>query len=296
MMSSIAIYFLYFVFSNPNNHLCFPEERGSECTPQAPEPVCAVFSGDSCSSSTGFCQKTLTSPCLACSDPSIIAYIPGACDVSMAAQTCSDTENSSLNKEEEVCGYTQSKRLGGQKISAETFSNGENACKQNTVDFYTKGKCQESSLNICQKGQAINEGCFGSSMPSCVYYAGEDCSEKLCRKTVENSCLSCADSSVLFYHEGSCEDRDPQIIRELEYIPDQQEFQVKRSSTGDSDFQEEIPELEAVIQQDGSVVFEKVDNNSTDENSVFLRHVDNKENETHGNEGKIDIEILNKRD
>jgi len=286
-MSSIAIYFLYFVFSNPDNHLCFSEERGSLCTPQAPEPVCAIFSGDSCSSSTSFCQKTLDSPCLACSDPPIIAYIPGACDELLTAKTCTETGNASLNNKDEVCGYSQSKRLGGQKISAENFINGESACKQNTVDFYIQGKCQEtSSLNICQKGQVIDEGCFGSSMPSCVYYTGEGCSEKLCRKTVENFCMSCADSSVLFYHEGSCEARDPQVIRELEYIPDQQEFQVK-TVVSEAAEDSVIPELEAVIQQDGSVIYEKV--NNSDETSVFLRHVQK-------NKTQVNLDLLNKRD
>jgi len=269
MFSPIAIYFLYFVFSNPDNHLCFSQERQISCTPQAPEPVCALYSGDSCSSSTGFCQKTITSPCLACSDPSIIAYIPGNCNDSQTAKTCSNSVENKPEESNNVCGYSQAKRLGGQKILSQVYSDDLSACKQGTVDFYVQGECEEiTSLNMCQKGQVIEEGCFGSAMPSCVYYTGENCSEKLCRKTVENSCLSCADSSVLFYHEGSCEDRDPQIIRELEYLSDQQEFQpVEKPIKSEPlvrDLADEIedapiPELEAVIQQDGAPIYEKLD-------------------------------------
>jgi len=324
MFSPIAIYFLYFVFSNPDNHLCFSQERQTSCTPQAPESVCAIYSGDSCPSSTSFCQKTITSPCLACSDPSIIAYIPGACKDSQTAKTCSnDVENISLDSEEEnkVCGYSQAKRLGGQKILSQVYSDSSSACKTGAADFYVSGKCQEiSSLNMCQKGQAIEEGCFGSSMPSCVYYAGEDCSEKLCRKTVENSCLSCADSSVLFYHEGSCEDRDPQIIRELEYLPDLQEFQpvgansesvtiqlnnserieelLSRSDVTAVESNQDlpIPELEAVIQHDGSMIYEKVDHNENQnksEKKVFLP--DEIDKARANEEETIEFDLVNKR-
>jgi len=248
----ISAYFLYFALSTPSSYFCDPQSRNASCTSKDSNPVCAVYSGDECYSASGFCQKTLENACTVCMDPSIISYVPGECKKSSTPQLCTDYDRNIQCSVEEssVCSYAFSVRFGRQKVYNQLWKNGCEACNPNHVTFHIPGECPNSDdFGICQKKSKISPDCSNET-PSCAYYTGENCSTKICRKTLESSCDICNDSSVLFYINGTCENLQPSILYERVKLSNTQ----NRSDESKGSFQKK----ESSVKQDNVSAYQEI--------------------------------------
>jgi hypothetical protein len=249
VITPLALHLLYFILTNPDSHLCTFEERGSFCDQQY-LPVCATYTENGCSSPTGFCQKEISNGCSACNDFSVTAYLPGECS-QVGTQICGEVQEfdfSTFNPNP-VCAFSEN----DQGVLASTLPNALDACSTTSAAFYINDECPDPAvpLTFCKNWR---EGNYPEPYsPHCAYYTGGSCPENVCRITGDRPVFVCEDESVLFYRKGSCEGDETTETPQEEY--EYEEAHVEELIIDIVDVQDCIPELEAVLQPDGTYLY-----------------------------------------
>jgi len=211
--SFIAVNFLFFVFSHPDALICESGDRNAVCPPSTGEPVCAVYSGGDCQSSTGYCLREVDSDCNACLDGAVAGFVYGECS-QLNVQSCSD-EHDTVGCHDVLgaaCGITQS-TSSSEAIIKTKYSDGCGACDSG-AEFYVNGdywgQCQVvSNSPVCKAEDRGATDCQAVGTLACAYYTGGDCTEPICRKTTDGYCFACAEENVMFYQIGDCADLVP---------------------------------------------------------------------------------------
>ena len=210
-LTSVTTYLLYFFFSNPQSHLCTSDQRGGFC-PDLYSPVCALVRGkdpNSALNSYNYYQKTLSNGCTACSDETVLGYVPGECP-NTDTQICSKVLRNGICTEEydPVCTISEKRdrrRPYTKRVSAQTSANGCIACGPTASKFHVAGECPAvENPQICKKSDRKAAICSSDYTPVCAYYTKGGCKEQLCRKTQSNYCVGCLDSRVVFVVDGEC--------------------------------------------------------------------------------------------
>jgi len=215
--SFIAINFLYLLFSNPDALICLSSDRNKVCPAPTGDPVCAVYSGGDCISTTGYCLKQVDSDCNACLDANVAGYVLGEC-TALNVQSCSEEHDTTGCYEisGDACGITEVAGTGGSDptVKKTKYSSGCDACNSGASDFYVNGdywgQCIAVSTSpVCKSEDRGATDCEAVGTLACAYYTGGDCTEPICRKTTDGYCFACADPDVMFYLIGDCADLVP---------------------------------------------------------------------------------------
>jgi hypothetical protein len=271
-ITPIALYLLYFILSQPGSHLCTFEERSALCDQQV-SPVCALYTENGCSSSTGFCQKQINNPCSACNDLSVTAYVLGECSQS-GTQICAENEEPIIFGPDQIsaCAFSEI----DQEVYASTVPNSPDACSTSSVAFQIDSICPDPAnpLTLCKNWREGNYPVPYS--PLCAYYTGNDCPELVCRVTGDRAVYVCQDETVLFYLEGSCEGGDSTENPSEEY--ENEEVRVEELIIDIVEVQDCIPELEAVLQPDGTYLY--VETKSCPEEEISIYEEDSPQSES----------------
>lgn len=205
-------------------------EYGDIC-PAVYDPVC------------GSDGETYGNPCEACS-AGLISYKPGACGGDPApGDPTPDVPEGAVPDGAEGCPeeflnadvcYELFQPVCGS--DGETYGNDCFACREEGVDWFFMGACEDLRSRITECTEPRPEACTREYMPVCaerdtgVRCIAPPCDEATEWATYSNGCTACADADVYRYRDGACEESAPERhictpeeqaaeICTLEYMP-----------------------------------------------------------------------------
>ena len=174
------------------------------CTPKF-QQVCAAYQTN-CPNKN--CQETLENECIACSNPDIHTYTPGACPPTPVE--CDTRPDSCDDSIEPVCGSTFN-CVSNCKLS---FRNKCHACLNPQIASYVPGTCPSEAfpsypITFCESPRETTENKTAEFV--CSYF--NNCTSGACSITSLNSQTACANPLIDYYTSKKCAE-DFQITEE----------------------------------------------------------------------------------